>query len=236
MATFVLVHGAWHGGWCWADTAEALRDAGHDVHTPTLTGLGERSHLMSPDITPDLHVEDIVQALNFRSLHDVVLVGHSYGGVVVSGVAGRVPERIRSLVYLDAYVAEESLVSKFPTGNPERMAAFEAQVADGSYTVAPDNFDAWTDQVDRAAWLRAMCTPHPIRCFREGVTLTGRQNTIRDRHYILAVRNKPSPFWVEYARLEGKAGWRLHKIDTKHDAMVDAPHGLAHLLTEIGVD
>ena len=233
MATFVLVHGAWHGGWCWADTAEHLRLNGHDVHTPTLTGLGERSHLLSPDITPDLHVADIVQVLNFRALRDVILVGHSYGGMVISGVATQVPERVAALVYLDAYVADDTGAPKFPAANPERMAAFEAQLADGGIAVAPDNFAAWTDLPEREIWLRAMCTPHPIRCFRDGVTMSETSTTVQENHYILAARNFPSPFWGEYAALEGRKGWHLHKIDTKHDAMVDAPEDLGDLLIEI---
>ena len=108
MATFVLVHGAWHGGWCWAPLERSLRGCGHDVTSPTLTGLGERSHLASPDIVPDTHVLDIVNHIKWKDLEDVILVGHSYGGVIITGVAGRLPERIRALVYLDAIVPEKS--------------------------------------------------------------------------------------------------------------------------------
>src|SRR5215831_5722049 len=104
MATFVLVHGAWHGGWCWKKVTPLLRAAGHEVYTPTLTGLGERVHLASPKVDLTTHIQDVVNVLDYEDLHEVVLVGHSYGGVVIAGVADRVPSRVGHLVYLDAGV------------------------------------------------------------------------------------------------------------------------------------
>ncbi|MEM9603449.1 MAG: alpha/beta hydrolase [Pseudomonadota bacterium] len=233
MATFVLVHGAWHGGWCWQPTQARLVARGHTVHCPTLTGLGERSHLAHPGITPDTHVEDILAVLRWRELEDVVLVGHSYGGLVITGVASAVPAAIRSLVYLDAFVPETSGVAIFANANPERLAAFEAQTADGGFLVEPDLFDAWTDDPDLKAWLRRQCTPHPIGSFREGVTLSGREAEVRDRHYIACVRNVPSPFQAEYAQVRTTAGWQTHEIDAKHDAMVERPDMLTTLLGAI---
>ena len=156
MATFVLVHGAWHGGWCWGPLELALRGGGHDVTSPTLTGLGERSHLASPDIVPDTHVLDIVNHIKWEDLEDVILVGHSYGGVIITGVAGRLPERIRALVYLDAIVPEKSGVSAIANRNPERTAAFRAQLANGGFMVEPDLFDAWSDDADNLAWLLSL--------------------------------------------------------------------------------
>src|SRR5580698_6932911 len=100
MSTFVLVHGVWHGGWCYKRVAVLLRKAGHEVYTPTLTGLGERSHLMSPTIDLDTHITDVVNVIKTEDLSDIILVGHSYGGMVVTGVADALPDRIRSLVYL----------------------------------------------------------------------------------------------------------------------------------------
>lgn len=102
MATFVLVHGTWHGGWCWKKVTPLLRDAGHAVFAPTLTGLGARAHLLTVDIGLDTHIEDIVNLLKYEDLHDVILVGHSYGGMVVAGAAQRLPDRLAHLVYLDA--------------------------------------------------------------------------------------------------------------------------------------
>src|SRR3954454_19634713 len=106
MATFVLVHGAWHGSWCWKRVRKALQMRGHDVFTPTLTGVGERSHLLSPDVTLDTHIEDVVNLIAWEELSDVVLCGHSYGGCVITGVADRLPDRVGAMVYLDAFVLE----------------------------------------------------------------------------------------------------------------------------------
>ena len=161
-ATFLLVHGAWHGGWCWAATRRELVARGYETHAPTLTGLGERSHLAHAAITPDSHVEDILATIKWRELEDIVLVGHSYGGLIITGVAAAVPEKIRTLIYLDAFVPEESGTSVFANANPERMARFEAQTKGGGFLVDPDLFDAWTDDPALKEWLIAMCTPHPI--------------------------------------------------------------------------
>jgi len=105
--TYVLVHGAWHGSWCWKRVRKSLRDAGHQVFTPTLTGVGDRSHLNSAAINLSTHIADVVNLLQWEDLSDVVLCGHSYGGSVISGVIDRIPERIRTLVYLDAFVPED---------------------------------------------------------------------------------------------------------------------------------
>src|SRR3954452_4236427 len=111
-ATFVLVHGAWHGGWCWKRLTPLLRAAGHEVVVPTLTGLGERSHLLTPEVGLDTHIRDITAVLKYEDLHNVVLIGHSYGGMVIAGVAEEVPERIAQLVYLDAFLPDNGKALK----------------------------------------------------------------------------------------------------------------------------
>ena len=227
MACFVLVHGAWHRGWCWTQLADRLRRTGHDVHAPTLTGLGDRRHLATPDITPDTHVLDIVNLIEANDLQDIILVGHSYGGLIITGVASRMPERLCALVYLDAVVPQVSGVSAMAQRNPERLAAFRAQLADGAFMVDPDLFEAWSDDPAIQDWLRMKCTPHPIRCLTEGVTLTGREAGVRHRHYILAARNRPSMFWQEYERVRILDDWTTETMATKHDAMIEAPDDLA---------
>src|ERR1700685_1291780 len=131
MATFVLVHGAWGGALIWRRNAQALRKAGHEVYTPTLTGLGERSHLMSPTINLDTHVTDVVNVIKTEELSDVVLVGHSYGGMVVTGVADALSDKIRSLVYLDAFVPQngQSLINLLPPFLPAPVAESESTLA-----------------------------------------------------------------------------------------------------------
>ena len=230
MASFVLVHGAWHGGWCWAATEQALRALGHDTHAVTLTGLGERSHLLHADIVPDLHVQDVVNHLRWRDLHDVILVGHSYGGMIVTGAAGQVPERLRALVYLDALVPEESGVSLFARANPQRMKGFQAQIDAGAIALEPDLFDAWSSDATTRDWLKTMCTPHPVGCFTHGVTLNGREAEVPHRHFILAELNRPSIFWAEYDKVKDRPDWTTERIAAKHDAMVDAPQDLARRL------
>lgn len=231
MATFVLVHGAWHGGWCWADTARALRALGHDTHAPTLTGLGERSHLLTADIDADSHVLDIVNVLKWRELQEVILVGHSYGGMVVTGVAAQLPDRLRALVYLDAFVPETSNEAIFANANPARMAAFQKQIDAGAIALEPDRaIDSWTSDPAIKAWLQAQCTPHPKGTFQKGVTLTGREAEVTRRHYIIAEKNQPSAFWAEYDRVRDRPGWTSDRMPTLHDAMVEAPQDLAHRL------
>ena len=203
---------------------------GHETHSPTLTGVGERRHLAQPEVDADLHVTDIVNVFHWRELKDVILVGHSYGGLVITGVAGRIPEKIRALVYLDAVAPEESGYSMFANANPERLAGFEAQLAGGGFLVSPDLFDAWTDNPAKKAWLKTMCTPQPVACFRKGVTLTGREAEVPFRHYILAENNKPSAFWGEYERMKTRPGWTTDRIAAKHDAMVEAPDRLTQML------
>lgn len=230
MTSFVLVHGAWHGGWCWAQLADHLRGMGHDVHAPTLTGLGERRHLASPDITPDTHVLDVTSLIEMNDLQDIVLVGHSYGGLIVTGVASRMPDRLAALVYLDAVVPQVSGISAMAQRNPERLAAFRAQLSSGGFMVEPDRFDAWSDDPQVQAWLRTKCSPHPIRCLTEGVTLTGREAEVARRHYILAARNRPSMFWHEYEQVKDRDGWTTETMPTMHDAMIESPADLADRL------
>jgi pimeloyl-ACP methyl ester carboxylesterase len=155
MANFVLVHGAWIGGWCWRPNAQALRKAGHEVFTPTLTGLGERSHLMNPGINLDTHIADIVNVIKHEELSDVVLVGHSYGGMVVTGVADALADKIRSLVYLDAFVPEsgQALVDLAPP-EPKPQPASD-------YALAPLPAAVFGAKPEVAAFVDARTSPHP---------------------------------------------------------------------------
>ncbi len=141
MTTFVLVHGAWQGGWCWRFVAPALRRGGHEVYAPTLTGLGDRAHLARPGIDLDLHGQDVVALLEMEDLHDVVLLGHSYGGMVVTGVADRCATRIRHLVYLDAFVLENGKCA-LDYIVPERAASFRRD-GEQSGSIAPPPLSLW---------------------------------------------------------------------------------------------
>ena len=232
MSSVVLVHGGWHGGWVWREVADRLGAMGHRVFAPTMTGLGERAHLAHPDITPDLHVQDIEGVLRFEDLNDVTLVGHSYGGFIIAGVASRMPERVSALVYLDAFVPTASGQSAFSVGSPERAAEVRASMT-GGFLVPPTGFDRWSADPDRQAWLQRQVTPHPIRCFSEGPALTGAEVRVARKMHVLCTRHKPSPFWVFHDRCENDADWRTEKLDCLHDAMVEMPDETADLIDQM---
>jgi pimeloyl-ACP methyl ester carboxylesterase len=230
MSVFVLVHGGWHGGWCWRDLAAILRAQGHEVHAPSLTGLADRGHLIDAVAGPDTHVEDIVRLIAWENLHDIVLVGHSYGGTIVTGVASRLPERIARLVYLDAFV---------PTASGESAAALSpARAAEVARMRRPDGhtdpsaFERWVSP-ERIAWIKTMTTPQPGTCFDQGVTLTGREAEVPVREFILCTRNRHSPFWQFHERYRDDPRWICHQIDSLHDAMIEAPQALAAILTRV---
>ena len=234
MTTFVLVHGAWHGGWCWRRVRENLEGRGCRVLTPTLTGLGERAHLLGPEVDLELHIRDIVNVLEWEDLADVVLCGHSYGGMVVTGVADRVAARLSSLVYLDAFVANdgEAVVDLVL---PERLAGLQEdrrQNGDG-WRLSPVSAAAFgvEDAADQD-WVDRRCSAHPWASFTQPIHLSGTHETIAKRTFIAAAAYDPSPF-QRYARMAASApGWSSRALPTGHDAMVTMPGELAELLLE----
>lgn len=234
MAVYVLVHGGWHGGWCWRAVAARLRAAGHEVFCPTMTGLGERSHLLSADITPETHVRDIANVLTWNDLRDVVLVGHSYAGLIVTGVAARLAERIGHLAYLDAFVPLEADLAPMDMARNPRRPEIEA-LAKTNTPVEPYGFENWSADPDRQAWLRQFATPHPSRCFTMGVSpVVDVSGLDLGRTYILCGDYTPSPFWQYHNLYKDDPRWRCYVMDCFHDAMVDQPDALAALLLEAG--
>lgn len=232
MTTFVLVHGGWHGGWCWTRLTPVLRAAGHEVHTPTLTGLGDRAHLAAPGIGLATHIEDVVARLAMDDLRDVVLVGHSSGGAVISGVAQRVPDRLAGISYLDAFVAQpgQSVLDLLPAA---RREFFLTRVDAGRIVLGWDAaMDGWgvRDDADRA-WLRPRLRPQPLGSLADSLP----EDPLPDlpRQY-LHCTDKPGPdgFAAFAAAAREVPGWRLDVLDTGHDAMVTAPRLLAHALLD----
>jgi pimeloyl-ACP methyl ester carboxylesterase len=229
MATYVLVHGAWHGGWCWQRVASRLREAGHDVHTPTLSGLAERSHLATAPINLSTHITDITALLQWWSLRNVILVGHSYAGAVITGVASQAPDRLRSLIYLDAFMPRDGQALVDLMAEPGRTNLLAAAASNGAW-IAPRSaahFDV--NQADRS-WVDAQCTPHPIGCFLQSVQLTGREADIARRVYIFATAYRNTPFRGFYDRCQADPAWHVEQINAGHDAMLDDPAALAELL------
>jgi len=235
VSTYVLVHGGAHGGWCYQRVARILRSSGHDVYTPTLTGLGERSHLLSADVDLDLHITDVVGVLHYEDLSDVILVGHSYGGMVITGTADRAADRIGRLVYLDAAnpVDGQSLVD---VAGPiiEAVRPF-GRVIDGVELVLlpPDAAMLYgvTDPAD-LAWMADRLTGHPWPCFEQPLRLTNQAelSAIPAYHIVctstLATRD---PELIEDARARG----RLWDIDTGHDLMITEPAAVAEALLQV---
>ncbi len=227
MANFVLVHGAWIGGWYWRPIAQARRRAGHEVYTPTQTGLGERIHLMSPSINLDTHIADIVNVIQQEELSDVVLVGHSYGGMVVTGVADALPDKIASLVYLDAFVPKngDALVSFVPPGSPP--PAFSSE-----YTLAPMPAAFFGASPDVAALVDARTTPMPIACFMQALTLNGGIDRVKKKSYIYCNVPAPTTFTPFYERLKDDPDWRMHTLPCTHIVQIDMPEELTALLLQ----
>ena len=236
MASYVLVHGGGHGGWCYQRVARLLRSAGHEVYAPTMTGVGERSHLLTGSVDLDMHIRDIVAVVEFEDLHDVILVGHSYGGMVITGVADRVADRIGRLVYLDAAnpVNGQSLVD---VAGPVIEAVRPAgEIVDGVELVllpAPEAglFYGVTDP-DDLAWMADRLTGHPWKCFEQPLDLKNEDAlwAIPRFHVVCTstLATRDAQLMAE-ARSEG----RLWDIDTGHDLMITEPEQVAGALLEV---
>ncbi len=232
--TFVLVHGAWHGGWCWKETRAVLEEAGHRVFTPTQTGLGERSHLLSRNITLETFVDDIANVLRFEALEDVVLVGHSFGGLAISGVADRMPERLRQLIYLDSMIMESGQCP-FDTLAPEvvegRILASEESSGGLSLPFPKPKSLGILTETD-AAKLGNRLTPHPISTYRSPLCLKHPLTNGIPATYVVCTDPVYAP--LETSRQLAKAcDIPFIELATGHDAMITAPDALALLLLKI---
>jgi pimeloyl-ACP methyl ester carboxylesterase len=230
--TFVLVHGAWHGGWCWRRVAYLLEARGHRVFTPTLTGLGERSHLMSADINLDTHITDVVNVLKWEDLRDVVLVAHSYGGWPVSGAIEQTIDRIASVVYLDAFVPEDGQKSLDTASEFSRKAFLDA-IAKGEISRAgPSAATFHVNEKDRA-WVDAKITPQPIGVSLQPIKLTGAREQIKKKTYIRAPVY-PQPFFDSYYQAKKTdPAWQTFEVPCGHDVMIDMPEWLAETLLDV---
>ncbi len=232
--TFVLVHGAWHGGWCWRDVADRLRAAGHRVWTPTQTGLGERAHLLSKAVTIDTFVDDIANVLRFERLEDVVLVGHSFGGLAVSGVADRHPQLLRHLVYLDALMVPggQSAFQQLPGDVVgARLKAAEESSGGVSLPAPPASAFGLTKEEDQRQ-IADRLTPHPLNTYTSDLKLRHPVGNGVARTYIVCT----SPMYPALAKSRAwvkEQGWPVLELATGHDAMVSAPAELAAMLAKL---
>jgi pimeloyl-ACP methyl ester carboxylesterase len=231
MATFVLVHGAWHGAWCWRRVARLFRNGGHDVFTPTLTGVAERSHLLSPAIDVDTHILDVVNEMKWQELSNAVLLGHSYGGMVISGVAEKMERAIASLVMLDAFMPEngQGVMDIYP---PPMREPVQAALRAGATTMPPRSAALFKVNEKDRAWVDAQCTPQPIQTFVQKLTLTGARERIAKRTYIRAAAYVNPYFDAGLASARAK-DWRTYEVPCGHDVMLDMPERLAEILQEV---
>jgi pimeloyl-ACP methyl ester carboxylesterase len=237
MATYVLVPGGGHGGWCYAKVKRLLESAGHEVFAPSLTGLAERSRALSPDVDLEFHIDDVVQLLHCWDLRDVVLVGHSYGGMVITGAADRGAGRIGKLVYLDAANPKDGQSLKDIAGPMIEMTRPIGEVVNGvELVLLPVSGAAafyGVDDPDDLAWMDSRLTGHPWKCFEQKLHLTDEDTlwAIPQFHIVcdstIATRDTQM---IETARAEG----RLWHVDTGHDLMITEPQFVADALREIG--
>jgi pimeloyl-ACP methyl ester carboxylesterase len=246
VATYVLVGGGWLGGWCWQPVARRLRDNGHDAYPVTLTGLGERTHLASPEVDLETHITDVVNLVEFEDLHDIILLGHSYGGVVVTGVADRIPGRISQLVYLDTGPLPDgtALIEAFP---PEARTYIERQVeklGDGwRFPMPPPEELANMGSLeglddDHLRLLRSRATPQPFSTYTQPLRL---ENPSREELPKLGILCSLSLDQVQEMIASGdpvfrglaEPTWRLVELSTGHWPMFSRPEDLARLLLDL---
>jgi pimeloyl-ACP methyl ester carboxylesterase len=228
MATFVIAHGAWSSGFAWKKLRPLLRAAGHDIFTPSYTGLGERAHLATPDVSLETHIQDVVNVLFYEDLHDVILVGHSYGGMVATGVADRASDRIRKVIYLDAFVPKDGECLNDLTRPRDGAPSGGPPPAEG-WLVPPLPPSADASAEDQA-WMAPRRGPQPRKTFEEPVQLTGAIDSL-PRVYIYCLQIRQGDVFGQFAaRARTEAGWQYEEIDATHSPNVTAPEALAAIL------
>lgn len=219
MAIFVLVHGAWGGADTWRTAAKALQTKGHEAHLVPLTGLGEKRHLLHPGITLETHVDDVLGSVENAGLQDFVLAGHSYGGMIITEVANRIAEKIRALVYVDAFLPRDGEALWDISDDPSRQHYIDAQ-RDMPGLVAP--FPGSPPTLGR----------HPLLTLTQPVKMTGKADAIARRIYIYATKGAPTVFTKFYERISGDPAWRSYQVPTSHGVMQEMPEETARILIE----
>lgn len=234
---YVLAHGSWHGGWCWQPVADRLRAAGHRVFTPSFTGMGDRAHLLSESITLDTFIEDLVQLILAEELDKVVLVGHSFAGVPISGVADRIPERLAHLVYFDAVVLENGKhsFSNYPPAEAEKRITAAALSTGGLAVPAPDPLPAaWglKPGTPEYEWVQRRLTPHPLRTYTSPLQLRNPIGNGVPGTYIYC--REPRLSLLEGSRkvVKSQTCWNWLEIDVGHEAHITHPALIAEILLD----
>jgi pimeloyl-ACP methyl ester carboxylesterase len=231
MATFVVAHGAWSAAWAWKKMRPLLRAAGHELWTPTYTGLGERAHLANTDVSLDTHIQDVVAVLEAEDLSDVILIGHSYGGMVATGVADRARARVKHLVYLDAFAPKDgqAVFDLLPPDIAEKMRAGAAASPSG-FGIPSNPMPSDTSPEDQA-WAAPRRLPQPVKAFSTKLKLSAEPSA--PRSYIYCKRIGIGDTFRQFAERAKREGWRSFEIDSSHNPHITNPQGLLAILDEI---
>ena len=227
MSTFVMVHGSWHGGWCWKRVVPFLTMKGHEVHTPTLSGCGEHAHTATRQLNLDAHIEDIRAHLFMHDLADVILVGHSYAGMVITGVVDVIPQRIARLVYFDAFVPRAGDTLAALLG----MATIADSAGSAWLTPAPSPAQLGVTLDVDSSWLAARLTAAPAGPAYSSLQLHTDAHARVPKSYIRC--REGSDRFQRYAEQARRAGWDYHELDAGHDAMISKPHATAEVMLAI---
>ena len=234
--TFFLVHGAWHGGWCWRYVADLLRAEGHRVVTPTQTGLGDRRHLMARNITLDTFIEDLTNVVATEDLEDMIIVGHSFGSVPVIGVVDRMPDRIRHMVFLDGMVLQAGQ-SVFGMLQPEDAAARRKNVVAQGGGVAlpllPVKALGIAEDSPDYAWVERNLAPHPVGTYDSPLHISHPIGNDRPCTYIACTAPWMPTMASSQDWVRQQPNWRWLELATAHDAMITAPKELTEMLLAI---
>jgi pimeloyl-ACP methyl ester carboxylesterase len=231
-ATFVLVHGAWHGGWGWQRVTDRLRARSHTVFAPTLTGLGERAHLLHPGVNLSLHIADVLGVIRYERLGGIVLVGHSYGGCVISGVVEAVPVAVRARVFLDAFIPDDGDAA-LDLVQPAVQDVIKAALQRGDSVIPVRDAAAFKVNERDRAWVDALATPQPIATMTEKISLTGARERIVKKAYVRASGYPNVSFEKAHARAKADPAWRTYEVACGHDVMIDEPDRLTEILIEM---
>jgi len=226
----VLVHGAWHGAWCYQRVVPILTAARHRVHAPTLTGLADRSHLLSRDVNLETHAKDVANLILWEDLQDAVLVGHSYGGAVISALIELVASRIAAAVFLDAFLPQsgESIADL----SPPAQGRIREMEASGAVGIPPIPARAFAVNERDQAWVDAKCTPQPLQTFLDRPVLAGARERVRRKVYVRAERYAAPTFDTVLERVRADASWTTYRLPCGHDMMIDLPQQTADLILE----
>lgn len=240
MANFVLVHGAWHGGWCWQRVTLALQQQGHRVHAVTLTGLGERAHLLAPSITLDTHIDDVISAIEVEELHDVILAVHSYAGMIGTAVADRLGKHLKHLVYVDAVIpkpGESWSSTQSAATQQQRLSAAQASTR---FSFPPPDPEVFGLHDADHAWVKRRQTPHPGNTYQAPLDFDVRRVAAIPRTFVNCTQ--PALATIEPSRLRAKdpkfwdGAWlpnsKVVELKTGHDPMISDPAGLTRILLD----